>query len=107
MFGDGCTQRSPVSAQVIWRLQTRMLITARLQRGWTQPSELAIFAISPQVIPCTYGTGTWPMNEIQRGSMDGPSTRKPPSGLGRSSTTNSIPFSPADSMHLIIVLTYV
>ena len=64
-------------------------------------------AISPAVSPWTSGPGavlTRLSGTASRGSLSGPSTRSPPSGLGRSSTTNSMPASAAASMARIIVL---
>src|SRR5712691_10534606 len=104
MFGDVGTQRNPVSGQVKSRVQPRIGTTVKLQRPAIQPLAIIILASSPTVIPCTYGIGYWLTNEIQGRSTDGPSTRMPPSGFGRSSTTNSMLFSAAASMHFPIVL---
>ena len=97
-------QRNPVWDQVRSRDHPRIGTTVRLHRPLIQPLAFTIFASSPTVIPWTYGIGNWLTKEIQRGSTEGPSTRTPPRGFGRSSTTNSRLFSAAASMHFPIVL---
>ena len=55
-------------------------------------SRLKSVASSPTVIPWRAGMGYIPTNDVKRGSSSAPSTISPPMGLGRSSTTNGIPF---------------
>ena len=50
------------------------------------------FASSPTVMPWRAGIGYIPTNDVNPGLMSAPSTISPPMGLGRSSTTNGIPF---------------
>ena len=49
-------------------------------------------ASSPTVIPWRAGIGYIPTNDVNPGLISAPSTISPPIGLGRSSTTNGIPF---------------
>ena len=102
-FGDGLTQRLPVSAHVMPRVQSDIVTT--LTVPGLRPWSVAWRAISPSVRPWTSGPGAIETSRAGSDeSISGPSTRRPPSGLGRSSTTASIPASAAASRHSSIVL---
>ena len=89
MFGEGGMKVSPVSAQRIRRDQPRHGTTAR-----SHPKRCSAFSIrasSPSVIPWRLGSGYSPTKLWNPGSTRLPSTRSPPSGLGRSRTTKRTP----------------
>ena len=89
MFGDGGMNASSVSAQRIFRVQPREGTTARSHPK--RSSAFSIRASSPSVIPWRFGSGYSPTKLRNPGSTRLPSTRSPPSGFGRSSTTNRTP----------------
>ena len=96
MLGDGITQGSPVSANVMGRHQPRAATTVRSQssgRAKRAPPHgipaATSRATSPIVNPCRTGTAPSPTNEVQRSCTVPPSIATPPSGFGRSSTTTA------------------
>src|ERR1700680_2217554 len=105
MFGDVATQRKPVSAHSISRVQPTIGTTRSLHP--IAKRSLYMRASSPTVIACRSGIGYRPMNDLNFGSRTGPSSSTPPIGLGRSRTHTSLPYCAADSITYAIVETYV
>ncbi len=93
MLGDGITQGSPVSANVIARRQPRAGTTVRSQSsGWAKRAPphgmpaATSRATSPIVNPWRTGTAPRPTNDAQPSCTVPPSMATPPSGFGRSRT---------------------
>ena len=88
MLGDGLTHIRPVSSNHIDRFQPSILTTVRSQ-GVSKPA-LKNIASSPIVMPCATGSAVNAVKPKCCLSASGPSTSRPVTGFGRSSTTNLI-----------------
>ena len=98
MFGLGITQVSPVSANLCSRPQPVISRTVssdnRAPTSARRNSPSKNLASSPTVIPCCWTISFLPTPEVKAGSSMGPRA-EPPTGFGRSRTTNRAPVATA------------